>query len=505
MSNVETYDPSTGITTQDEEENEGRDPLFDVMASSLIPFAMAVQDNYNPGLHHHIIAKELMKVIRGETKRLMIFAPPQTGKSRLSTEIFPAFFYGHFPELSLIVAGYGQDKADDFGRATKGFMALPIYRQIFPETKISPKADSIRHFETTKGGTYYCVGIGGPVTGRGANGLIFDDPYKNRAEADSETRTEVIKDWYTSSFRSRLRGDGFIIIIQTRWTKRDLIEYLLEKQEASDEKYHWRIVNLRQQIEDEQDAKEDVLKRKVGEVLWPEVYPKDVVEQLKIDSGPRDWNALHQQRPSDAQGELFLRKNWNYWCRKNCNAEHAHHPLPDKIDSKMQMWDCTFKDLKTSDFVVGGIGYKAGPNLYLMDLVRKRVTCKGTCDLIRTWLIKWPDVHKIGVEDKANGPEVISVMKQEVSGVVEVPANGSKDSRASACSVHQESGNIYLPYDAVWKDDFIEECAAYPHGKYDDQVDMISHMTIQMLGNRLSAMLDWMKEQVEKLKNRNAA
>lgn len=501
---VSTYDPDTGITTNEEEEDD-RDPILKVAASTLIAYACAIKETYDPGRHHQIIARELTKVMTGETKRLMIFAPPQNGKSELATQIFPSFYFGHFPEQSIIVGAYAQDKADDFGRATKGYMGQEIYRHIFPATQISPTSDSIRRFQTTKGGHYYAVGIGAGVTGRGANGLLLDDPYKNREEADSETRTQVIIDWWKSTFRTRLRGDGWIVIIQTRWTKRDLVQFLLDNEDSSNVKYKWKIVNLKAVIEDEEDAKKDPLKRKVGEVLWPEAFSSEVMEQIKRDVGARDWNALYQQQPSDAQGEIFLRKNWNYWCRKACVADHEHHYIPlDKIDAKMQMWDCSFKDLKTSDYVVGGIGFKSGPNIYLMDRVRKQATAKGTCDLIRQWLVKWPDVHKIGVEDKANGPEVISTMKQEVSGVVEIPANGSKDSRASAASVHQESGNIYLPYDAIWKEEFIEECAAYPYGKYDDQVDMISHMILQMLGNRLTGILDWMKEQVEKMRG-NAA
>ena len=504
---IEEYNPDLGIT---QDVTDQRDPILDVAASNLVSFACLVDENYKPGKQHYIIARELMRCMTGETKRLIIQAPPQHGKSREATEIFPAFYFGNFPNNSLIVAGYGQDKADDFGRATKTIMDSEIYGEIFPKVRVSPNSDSIRRFATLQGGTYFCVGIGGAVTGRGANGLIFDDPYKNREEADSDTRTQVIVDWWKSTFRTRLRGDGFIVLIQTRWNKRDLIQWLLDNDENDDDndpdtkKYKWRVVKLKAVIEDEDDAANDPLKRKIGEVLWPEVFPKSVMKQMKKDVGPRDWNALYQSEPTDVQGEIFLRKNWNYWCRNNCNAVHDHHPLPKTFDKMMQIWDCTFKDASTSDFVVGGVVKKSGPNMYVIDAMRKRATAKGTCDMIRQMIIRNPEVIKIGIEDKANGSEVISMMKQEVSGIVEIPANGSKPSRANAASIHQESGNIYLPYDAIWKEDCIEECASYPNGKHDDWVDMISHGAIQLLGNRLEGMLDWMKEQVEKLRNKAA-
>jgi predicted phage terminase large subunit-like protein len=502
------YDSDLGIESEVQEE---RDPALDAAACNLASFACMVDPSYEPAKYHLLICRELMRCMTGETKRLIIEAPPQHGKSRTATEIFPAFFYGNFPDQALIVGGYGQEKANDFGRATKKIMDSEEYAAIFPDTQISDTSDAIHRFATTRGGTYFCVGIGGAVTGRGANGLIFDDPYKNREEADSDTRTQVIIDWWKSTFRTRLRGDGFIVLIQTRWNKRDLIQWLLDNEDSRDpddpdtKKYKWRIIKLKAVIEDEKDAAEDPLKRKVGDVLWPEVFPAPVMKQMKHDVGLRDWNALYQQEPSDVQGEIFLRKNWNYWCRANCNAAHEHHPLPTKFDKMMQVWDCTFKDASTSDFVVGGVVKKSGPNLYVIDTVRKKATARGTCDLIRAMLKKHPEVIKIGIEDKANGPEVISTMKQEVSGVVEIPANGSKDSRANAASVHQESGNIYLPYDAVWKEELVEECAAFPNGKHDDYVDFISHAILQTLGNRLEGMLDWMKEQVNKLGNKKAA
>lgn len=503
---VTEYNPDTGVEEYVNEDQREVDPIVELLANDLIAFAMAVHEDYVPGPHHYLLANELTRLLTGETKRLIVMMPPQHGKSKLATEIFPAFYFGRKPKDSLIVGGYAQEKADDFGRATKGYMDSEVYRAIFPQVEVSVKSDSIRRFETTAGGKYFAAGVGGPVTGRGANGLIFDDPYKNRKEADSDVITQNIIDWWTSTFRTRLRGDGFICVIQTRWNKRDLIQYLLDNEANNpNPKYKWRILKLKAVIEDEKDAKEDPLNRQVGKSLWPEVFDSEVMEQVKIDVGSRDWNALYQQEPSDVQGEVFLRKNWNYWCTKSCNADHDHHPLPVKFDKKMQMWDCSFKDLKTSNYVVGLVGYKSGPNLYIIDHQRKQATAKATCDMIRPWLLKYPDVHSVGIEDKANGSEVISTMRQEISGIKEVPANDSKHSRASAAAVHQESGNCYLPYDAVWKDDFIEELAAFPHGKYDDRVDAFSHLVLQTLGNRLSGILEWMQEQVNSLKKSRAA
>jgi predicted phage terminase large subunit-like protein len=492
----------------EKEEEPQRDPILDVAASNLISYACLQKENYSPEKYHLIIARELMRCMTGETKRLIIQAPPQHGKTELATQLFPAFYFGHFPENSLIVAGLGQDRADDFGRATKGYMATREYQDIFPNTKISTSSDSIRRFETTLGGKYHSAGIGGTIVGRGSNGLIFDDPYKNQEEADSETRTQTIIDWWQSTLRTRLRGDGFIVLIQTRWNKRDLIQWLLDKDANNPElnpKYKWKVINLNVIIEDEQEAKEDILKRKVGEVLWPSVYPPEVITQMKIDVGTRTWNAQFKGMPSDARGEIYLREWFNYWCEVNCNADHDHHPLPKQFDGSMQMWDCSFKDLATSDYVVGLAAKRSKGNLYILKRKKKIANVLATCQMIREMSFEFPDIIKKGIEDKANGPAVISTLQTEISGLVEIKAEGSKESRWQSSAAAVESGNVYLPYNAPWKEDFIEVCASVPHGKYDDDADALAHLILQMLGNRLAGMLDWMREQIEKLKARKAA
>jgi predicted phage terminase large subunit-like protein len=471
--------------------------------SSLINYAICQKDNYRPGKHHHIIGRELEKVMRGETKRLMIFAPPQHGKSELATQLFPAYYYGFYPKNALIVGGYAQDKADDFGRATKGYMDSEVYSALFPNTSISPLSDSIRRFATTQGGTYFAAGIGGAITGRGANGLILDDPYKNREEADSDSRNELIKDWWKSTFRTRLRGDGFIVIIQTRWNKRDLVQFLLDT-EGDNPKYRWKIVNLVAMVEDEEDAANDPLKRKIGQSLWPDVFPPEIMEQMKIDVGSRDWNALYQQRPSDAKGDIYQRAWFRYYKSANCNnSEHTFSRLPEQLDETAQVWDCSFKKTVTSDFVVGLAGARKGANLYLLDRSKKRNDMPGTKRQILEFSNKWPFIMWKGVEDKANGPAVISELQKDLPGLVSMDSVDGKPARWHATAPAVESGNVFLPCCTHWTDDFIEVCASVPSGKYDDDADALAYLILKLLGRRLTGMLDWMKDRVLKMRGQN--
>lgn len=497
-------------------ENQSEDALAALIRGNLITYAAAVKDNYNPAKHHFLMAHTLERVMKGEIKRLIIEAPPQHGKSELATQIFPAFYLGHNPGHGMIVGGYSQDKADDFGAATRNYIASPLHQAVFPNSQLDPSSNAKNNFKLLKGGTYFAAGRGGPVTGRGAAGLILDDPYKNRKEADSDTITEEIKNWWTSTFRSRLRGDGFIIIIQTRWNKRDLIQWLLDQQDdplaegisdeekANREKYKWHILTLKAVIEDDEDAKKDPLKRKVGEVLWPEVFDEQVMKQMKKDVGSRDWNALYQQTPSDAKGEIYLRDWFRYWCKKGCHIEHQHHTIPDQFEEQAIVLDCAFKGKEDSDFVCGLAGGRAKGNLYIFDRTKERADLPKTLKMLRAFRAKWPSIMWTGVEDKANGPAVIQTMSSEIPGLVEMDAIDGKPGRWHATAPAVESGNVFLPYGAWWVEDFVEVCASVPNGKHDDDADALAYLILKLLGKRLDGMLQWMKEQVMKVRNKAA-
>lgn len=492
------------------------DALVALIKSNLITYATAVKENYRPARHHLLIGHYLDKVMKGEIKRLIIEAPPQHGKSELATQIFPAYFLGHNPDKGFIVGGYSQDKADDFGAATRNYIASEVHQAIFPNCKLDPSSNAKNDFKLLKGGSYIAAGVNGPVTGRGASGLILDDPYKNRKEADSDVINETLKTWWTSTFRSRLRGDGFIIIIQTRWNKRDLIQWLLDnegdpndpnisQEEKTDrEKYKWHRLSFKALIEDEEDTKKDPLKREVGEVLWPEVFDSQVMRQMKKEVGTRDWNALYQQVPSDAKGEIYMREWFRYWCRKGCHVEHQHHPLPETFDAHAMVWDCAFKGKETSDFVVGLAGARSKGNLYILDRSKDRADITKTIKMITNFRAKHPDIMWTGIEDKANGPAVIDTMKGDVPGLVAMDAVDGKPARWHATAPAVESGNVYVPYGAWWVEDFIEVCASVPTGKYDDDADALAYLILKLLGKRLDGMLQWMKQQVDKMKNRAA-
>lgn len=197
----------------------------DVAFSRLIAYAAYQWPSYQTAAHHRLIARKLEAVERGEVKRLMIFMPPRHGKSMLASEFFPAWYMGRNPDHYVVAATYGQDLADDFGRKVKNQIADPGFQKIFPGVSLKDDSKSARRFhvhgadsavehQVTQGGAYFAVGVGGPLTGRGAHLLLIDDPIKDRQDADSEVTRRRIKDWYTSTAYTRLMPGGRVVVIQ---------------------------------------------------------------------------------------------------------------------------------------------------------------------------------------------------------------------------------------------------------------------------------------------------
>lgn len=263
---------------------------------SLLAYASAVDPDYRAGAPHAVIAAALEAVERCEITRLLILAPPRHGKSRLASELFPAWWKGRNPRRDVVHATYAQDLADDFGRKIRGLMGTPQHLALFPESEVSRESDSIRRFHTVSGGAYYAAGVGGPITGRGGHLLLLDDPYKNRAEADSPVIRRATQDWYTSTFRTRLMNigkRGCIVIILTHWHDQDIAGFLIREAQAGGEP--WTVLKLTARAEEG-----DVLGRPAGAPLWPEGgFDDEYLTQMEAAVGPRDWAALFQQRPSD--------------------------------------------------------------------------------------------------------------------------------------------------------------------------------------------------------------
>ena len=302
------------------------------------------------------------------------------------------------------------------------------------------------------GATLPSAGIGGPLTGKGADLLIIDDPIKNREEAESETIREKIWSEWQSTLRTRLSKDAAVIVIQTRWHEDDLAGRL-QKQGG------WEVVSLPAIC----DTENDLLGRKYGEPLCPELgFDKVWAEMTKREVGSRAWEALYQQRPTAAEGNIIKRD----WIKYYDNSTK-----PDTFDEVIQSWDCAFKDTDGSDFVAGFVFGRKGPDHYALYRFKERVDFVGTMRQIQHVSELFPEAYLKLIEDKANGTAVINMLRQKIPGILAVTPRESKESRARAITPIIEAGNFYVPRDAEWTEDYVNELVSFPNGAHDDQVD----------------------------------
>ncbi len=408
-----------------------------------------------------------MDVAARRTKRLIVTEPPRHGKSLLISQYFPVWYLGNFPEHRIILTSYEADFASGWGRRARdileehggGLFGINV-RQ---DSSAANRWDLAGH-----DGGMVTAGAGGPVTGKGGNCILIDDPFKNAQEANSETIRDRVWEWYQSTLYTRLEPDGVLIIIMTRWHEDDLVGRLLNPDYGPVE--DWDIINLPAFAEDV-----DPLGREVGEPLWPERYGKAELLRIKDTVGNYWWNALYQQRPAPPEGNVIQRGWWQYY-----------RQAPSRFDEVIQSWDMAFKDKETSDFVVGQVWGRKGADKYLLDQVRGRMDFPSTVRAVESLSAKWPQARAKLVEDTANGPAVIATLKRTVSGLIPVNPEGGKMARLQAVSPDIEAGNVYIPEPSIasWIHDYVEEFAAFPNGANDDQVDSTSQALLRLGSGR---------------------
>ena len=298
--------------------------------TDLACYALVMCPDYRLANHHRILIEKLEQVERGAIKRLMIFMPPRHGKSLTGSCLFPAFYLGRNPKRSVIAASYGAELAEDFGRRVRNFMSDPLHMAIFPGCRLSADSAAQRRFDTTAGGSYYAVGRGGAVTGRGADLLLLDDLLKDSEEARSETTRRSMHDWFRHVAYTRLAPGGALVLIQTRWHDDDLPGRLLR--EHADE--NWDVINLPAIAEQDDEF------RKPGDALWPERFPLETLKAIRSAIGGAAWTSLYQQQPSAAEGAIFKREWWRFF---------REQPACRRI---VQSWDTAFKSGAENDYSV---------------------------------------------------------------------------------------------------------------------------------------------------------
>lgn len=445
--------------------------------TSMLAFSKFVTPEFRINWHHVRICRALDDFLAGRILRLMIFLPPQIGKSELVSRHFPAYAYGRDPNLRYVNASYGDQFASLFNLDVQRIIDSERYRMLFPHVGLDQgRGDAVRNSSTFEivgaRGRYHSVGVGGSLTGKTAHILGIDDPIKSHEDARSLRFHEKQFKWYSTVARTRLKKTasgipGRVLLTMTRWDNQDLAARLLDIAKQNPQLPQWTVLSFPAIREDMKDPEDP---RQLGEALWPDAVSLEELNEIKL-TDPRDFESLYQQNPTPQSGVIFKR-NWfqQFW-----------DVLPE-MDVYAQSWDLTFDETEKGSYVVGEVWGKLGAKKYLIDQVRVRCEFYDQLTLVRSITGKYPRATAKWVEKKANGAALMSVLKREISGLIPVEPQGSKVNRAKAAAPQFEAGNVVLPNPAKfpWVHDYIEEHMSFPDGKNDDQVDCTSQALLKL-------------------------
>lgn len=440
---------------------------------SLIDFSIIADRNYKPNWHHEKIADALEKVERGEIKRLLIQMPPRHGKSQLASINFPAWYLGRNPENEIITSSYSSDLATDFGSKTRDLVSYDVYKEIF-EVRLKQDEQNKAKWKTDKGGSYTSVGVGGSLTGRGADILIIDDPLKNREEAESETMRKKVWDWYTSTAYTRLEKNGAVIVIMTRWHLDDLAGRLLDYEDHGGE--HWEVISFPAIAEDDEDI------RKKGEALWPKKYDLDALMNIKQNIGVYDWNALYQQNPINSETQEFKREWFKYFIDEDiANKDLDVYALVDLAIAEGKQAD------NTSVQVIGK--NRLSPEIYKLEDLSGRLDPAQIIEYLFHLKEKYAfKFRKAGIESVGYQKSLMYFINEEQKrrqtyfDVVELKAVNSKESRIRGLIPMYKNGIIYHRNTDT---EYENELLTFPLGRHDDRIDAMAYLQ-QVLENTKS-------------------
>ena len=422
-----------------------------------IKFVERVWPTFISGAHHKRMAEAFERVANGTCKRLIINMPPRHTKSEFASYLLPAWFLGRFPHKKVIQTSHTAELAVGFGRKVRNLVDSEVYNNIFPNLALQADSKAAGRWNTSKGGDYFAIGVGGAVTGKGADVLIIDDPHSEQEAAMAASNPEVydkVYEWYTSGPRQRLQPGGSIVIVMTRWAQRDLTGQVL-KSAAQRSGEEWEVIEFPAILPS-------------GNPLWPQFWSKEELEALREELPNAKWQAQYQQNPVGNESAIVKRDWWKWWEKDD----------PPRCDYILQSWDTAFEKTQRADYSAGttwGIfdceEDNFAPNIILLNTYKKRVEFPELKrDVLREYNEYEPD--SLIVEKKASGAPLIYDLRAMGIPVQEYTPGKGQDKIARLNSVSDiiASGKVWVPQ-TRWAEELVDEVAAFPSGEHDDLVD----------------------------------
>jgi predicted phage terminase large subunit-like protein len=422
-----------------------------------IKFVERVWPTFISGAHHKRMAEAFERVANGTCKRLIINMPPRHTKSEFASYLLPAWFLGKFPHKKVIQASNTGELAVGFGRKVRNLVDSDVYNAIFPNLALQQDSKAAGRWNTSKGGDYFAIGVGGTVTGKGADVLIIDDPHSEQEAAMAASNPDIydkVYEWYTSGPRQRLQPGGAIVIVMTRWAARDLTGQVL-KSAAQRSGEEWEVIEFPAILPS-------------GNPVWPQFWSREELEALREELPNSKWQAQYQQNPIGNESAIVKRDWWKWWEKDD----------PPVCDYVLQSWDTAFEKTQRADYSAGttwGIFNceedNFAPNIILLNTYKKRVEFPELKrDVMREYNEYEPD--SLIVEKKASGAPLIYDLRAMGIPVQEYTPGKGQDKIARLNSVSDiiASGKVWVPQ-TRWAEELVDEVAAFPSGEHDDLVD----------------------------------
>jgi len=428
--------------------------LKQLSQNNFLKFVKQVWPEFVEGPHHIKIAEKFQQIAEGKIKRLIVNMPPRHTKSEFASYLLPAWMMGRNPRLKIIQTTHTAELSYRFGRKVRNLMEEADYMEVFDDIKLSQDSKAAGRWETNKGGEYFAAGVGGAITGRGADLLIIDDPHSEQ-DALSETAMDTAYEWYTSGPRQRLQPGGSIVIVMTRWSTKDLTGQLIKSQKdvKADQ---WDVIEFPALMPDDTP-------------VWPQYWKKEELESVKASLSLSKWNAQWQQNPISEEGSIIKREWWKIWDKEK---------LPN-LNHVIQSYDTAYSKKETADYsaiTTWGVFMhnEITPNIILLDVEKGRWDFP---DLKRIAMdqYKYWEPETIIIEQKASGTPLTQELRRLGIPVVNfTPSRGNdKHVRVNSVSTLFEAGQVWCTEDR-WAKELVEECAAFPYGDNDDLVDSMT-------------------------------
>ena len=436
----------------------------EVAQKSFMAFVKMMWPGFIHGRHHAVVAKAFEDIAAGKIKRLAISMPPRHTKSEFASYMLPAWFLGKFPDKKVMQASNTGELAVGFGRKVRNLVMSEQYHQVFPSTNLRSDSKAAGRWAVNEVGEYFAIGVGGTMTGRGADLVIIDDPH-TEGEATQAAHDPSIYDkayeWYTSGPRQRLQPNGSIIIVATRWGENDLIGRVLKDAAERGKPDEWRVIEFPAILPS-------------GNPLWPEFWPLEQLEALKEELAPAKWNAQYQQQPTGEEGAIVKREWWKIW----------EPDEPPRCEFVIQAWDTAFTKNERSDYSActtwGIFHLNEDPNdvnIILLDSFQKRMEFPELKEKARAHYMEWQPDDCI-IEAKAAGASLIQELNQQSDLFVRgyTPSRGTRQqsndkiARMNTVAPIFQSGKVWAP-DTRWARELIDQMASFPNSAHDDLAD----------------------------------